>query len=225
MTAIAAGPDWASVMTAFGTVAVAIAAVGIALWSERRTDRRLADERALSDKRLADERAHSDARLRDERQHAQEQEQLTEAYSVQVVMGDMPAGPKDDVYEQHDDSAKCLTAVVVNHGKYTITKVEARFRLSDGNELSRCLSKRISGWSDLPDELTSGLSPSASHGFPGVTLTPWDAGLRFESDPIGVQHLGSEHPVVRWTDQWGTRWEHRRGEVRQVEDSSIWPAW
>ncbi len=30
----AAGPDWASIMTAIGTVAVAIVAVGIAIWSE-----------------------------------------------------------------------------------------------------------------------------------------------------------------------------------------------
>jgi len=76
-------------LTAIGTVAVAIAAVGIAIWGERRTDRRIEDERkrsdeliaaeharadrqlgeerALADKRLADQLAHSDAQLAGER--------------------------------------------------------------------------------------------------------------------------------------------------------------
>lgn len=35
------------------------------------------------------------------------------------------------------------------------------------------------------------------------TLTPWDVGMRFETDRIHVRHLGSPYPVVRWRDQWG----------------------
>jgi hypothetical protein len=76
-------------LTAIGTIAVAVIAVGIAIWGERRTDRRisderersdkliaaeheradrqLAEERALADKRLADQLAHSDAQLAAER--------------------------------------------------------------------------------------------------------------------------------------------------------------
>jgi hypothetical protein len=76
-------------LTAIGTVAVAVAAVGIAIWGERRTDgrikderkrsdeliaaeharadRQLAEERALADERLADQLAHSDAQLAEER--------------------------------------------------------------------------------------------------------------------------------------------------------------
>jgi septal ring factor EnvC (AmiA/AmiB activator) len=76
-------------LTAIGTIAVAVTAVGIAIWGERRTDRRirderersdeliaaeharadrqLAEERALADKRLADQLAHSDAQLATER--------------------------------------------------------------------------------------------------------------------------------------------------------------
>jgi hypothetical protein len=76
-------------LTAIGTIAVAITAVGIAILGERRTDRRirderersdrliaaeharadrqLAEERALADKRLADQLAHSDAQLAEER--------------------------------------------------------------------------------------------------------------------------------------------------------------
>jgi F0F1-type ATP synthase epsilon subunit len=77
----APGPDWASIMTAIGTVAVAIAAVGIALWTDWRSgvriaaeqarhDKETADERALADKRLADQQAHSDKQLADEREAA-----------------------------------------------------------------------------------------------------------------------------------------------------------
>lgn len=82
-------------LTAIGTVAVAVAAVGIAIWGERRTDgrvederkrsdeliaaeharadRQLAEERALADKRLADQLAHSDAQLAGERAAADAQ--------------------------------------------------------------------------------------------------------------------------------------------------------
>jgi len=42
-------------------------------------------------------------------------------------------------------------------------------------------------------------------------LAPWDAVIRFESDEVHVQNLKSPYPLVRWTDRWGTRWEHRRG--------------
>jgi septal ring factor EnvC (AmiA/AmiB activator) len=80
-------------LTAIGTVAVAVAAVGIAIWGERRTDgrigeerkrsdelitaehtradRQLAEERVLADKRLADQLAHSDAQLAGERAAAE----------------------------------------------------------------------------------------------------------------------------------------------------------
>lgn len=34
--------------------------------------------------------------------------------------------------------------------------------------------------------------------------------------------LAAPYPVVRWTDQWGTRWEHKRGVVRRVSDTEPW---
>lgn len=90
--AVAASPDWASATTAIGTVAVALAAVGVALLAEWRAGQRLrkeydrsddllaeeralhakeiAEERALADKRLAEQFAHSDAQLAEERAHS-----------------------------------------------------------------------------------------------------------------------------------------------------------
>jgi hypothetical protein len=47
-------------------------------------------------------------------------------------------------------------------------------------------------------------------------LTPWDAGVRIEIDPVPVRDLVGPYPVVRWTDRWRTRWEHKRGEIKQV---------
>lgn len=54
-------------LTALGTIAVAVTAVGIAVWSDRRTDRRIRDERARSDRRIAAERAWADRQLAEER--------------------------------------------------------------------------------------------------------------------------------------------------------------
>jgi hypothetical protein len=34
-------------------------------------------------------------------------------------------------------------------------------------------------------------------------LTPWDGGIRFETDDTHVRHLVSAYPIVRWTDRWG----------------------
>ena len=46
--------------------------------------------------------------------------------------------------------------------------------------------------------------------------------MRFESDDVHVQHLKSPYPLVRWTDRWAARWEHRLGQVRQVRDDQEW---
>ena len=83
----ASGPDWATIMTAVGTVAVAVAAVWVALWTEHRAARRLKTERERSDRLLAEERERSRAQLGEERRIAREREQFTEAYAVQVVLG------------------------------------------------------------------------------------------------------------------------------------------
>jgi len=46
--------------------------------------------------------------------------------------------------------------------------------------------------------------------------------MRFETETVHVKFLKSWYPLVRWTDRWGTRWEHRRGEVRQVREDEPW---
>jgi len=105
--------DW---LTAVGTVAVALVAVGVALFAEwrasvrvqaerSRSDQVLADERARSDQVLADERAAADKRLKSQQEHSdrqfhaaqtrsQETEQYTEAYAVQVTVGEITTTPE-----------------------------------------------------------------------------------------------------------------------------------
>jgi hypothetical protein len=257
----AAAPDWASIMTAFGTVAVAIVAAGVAVWLEpRRTnaaqtraDQQLAEERARHDKETAEERAlaaerlalqlaHSDAQLADERRHsaaqlqaerqlAQDREQLAEAYAVQVSGaarrwqdGELPVTTFSGLVDDDSGLEFSPVAIVVNHSDYVITQIDARFCLSD----STMIDAREADWAGTPlegfaAELTIGLEPLAPLPREHV-LTPTEPGVRFEGDPVRPSLVASAYPLVRWTDRWGTRWEHRKGKVRQVTEGEDWKA-
>jgi hypothetical protein len=103
---VATDPDWASATTAVGTVAVALFAIGVALFAEWRVGLRLreehkrsgellaeeralhakeiAEERALTDKRLAEQFAHSDAQLEEERVHSAVQLQEDRVWNRRV---------------------------------------------------------------------------------------------------------------------------------------------
>jgi hypothetical protein len=195
-------------MTAIGTVAVAVVAVGVALFAERRADKRVAEERKRSATQIAEER-----RL------LQDREEITEAYAVQVVLGERSTGSSTD------RSAKRLVAIVKNHGRYTITHVEARLRLSGaGNpSLVPFLSlERVPGIKDLDDKLLDGVSERLERIIHADRLKPWDLGLRFESDPLDAASLQDAYAVVRWMDRWKNRWEQRLGEVQQIQEGDEW---
>ena len=100
--------------------------------------------------------------------------------------------------------------------------VEARFSY-DGKSIAGppAKYKRLSGFGRVSQKLREGWSPSSEHALHGV-LAPWDAGIRIESDEVDVRFLKSPYPLVRWTDRWGTRWEQRRGEARQIGDGEEW---
>jgi hypothetical protein len=57
---------------------------------------------------------------------------------------------------------------------------------------------------------------------PAQQLTRWDQDIVFESDPVNDGQVAGAYPVVRWTDRWGNRWEHKRAEVRQTKDGEPW---
>jgi hypothetical protein len=82
---------------------------------------------------------------------------------------------------------------ITNRGRCTITQVDVRFS-------------------------PNGKSTESPRTTGSNRLTPWDERTSFVSDPIGERHIFHPYPIVRWVDRWGTRWEHKRGKVRQVAD-------
>lgn len=225
MVLVSTGPDWATIMTAFGTVGAVVAAVGIATWSEWRTTRRLADEHARTDRQLAEERALSAAHIEEERRLAGQREQVAEAYAVQVITatlrGEQP-DRRENPWIDIGDRPEAPAVLVINRGHYAIAGVAARFRYeSDGHVAEPRSAGRFPSESAIPARLTEGLFGLGAA--PGGILTPWDDGVRFVGD-FGSPGYGlpALHPIVRWTDRWGTRWEYSLGEVRQIDGHSPW---
>lgn len=146
-----------------------------------------------------------------ERTHTRRHEQFTAAYSVQVVQGERPS-PGQSV---QDPSALVLVAVVINRGPYTITGVEVQFCLDGGTPRPAANCERVSNFARLPDELRKPGDVSEERAMKDV-LTPWDAGMRAESDEVPVQELRGHYAAVSWTDQWGQRWQHGPGTVQRI---------
>jgi hypothetical protein len=169
-----------------------VAAVGIALWAEWRSGRRLAVEHERGDRLLAEERANSRAQIEEERRIAREREQLAEAYAVQVVLGEVYAGERDPVYDEpvqpDGDSLRRLAVMVVNRGSYTITRVEAQFSLDGMSLISHHAYKREPGFESVPVGLRAGWGPADERAMHGV-LAPWDMAIRFETDTVHVKFL------------------------------------
>jgi hypothetical protein len=214
--------DW---LTGVGTVAVAVVAVGAALYAERRADRRVVDERRhaatvlVEERKAADERLlrqmeHSDAQLRQERQQAQEAEQRAQAWAVEVLPG--KASDRQD--------ASSISVLVGNLGIRTITRVEAKFS-PDGKQL--VAPKRSERVRPQSGPVTVTFNPvfvppdgKFSAAYSGV-LTPGHH-IRFWSSEIADEFLSVPYPVVRWSDWLGQRWEHKKGDVQPIDDNTPW---
>ncbi len=215
--------DW----TAIGTIALAVATLLVVLTTIRITaqDRlgaaaRLKDERKHSDEQLATEREFSRAQIEEERRLARDGEQWSEAYEVQVALGERLADPGKGAARVYR-----LGGIVVNHGHYAITGIEARIRLAGAGGPSLVPfagSERVPCTTDLDERLRDGMSGLLEGMLHSDRLSPWDIGLRFWSDPVSSAQFPGAYPVVRWTDRWGTRWEHRQGDVRQIKDGEEW---
>jgi hypothetical protein len=240
---LAAGaPLWPGEWTGIGTVALAIATflailttIFITRQDRKRTAKQLADERSAADKRLADEIKAADERLKTQQEHADQQfhteqrriierEQYTEAYAVQVTTGDKGAspGPLDESGSPGPYTAKVLAAMVVNRGRYAITNVSAQFS-PEGRSLTTVRGTvRVPGFEKIDPPLRADFTPLRDKRGHSDTLTPWDAGIRFETDAVGVAHLTGPYFVVRWVDRWGSHWEHKQGVVRPLTGNEPW---
>jgi len=211
------GPNWTDIMTAFGTVGAVVTAVGIALWTEWQSSRRIRAERR-----------HATATLKEERRLAQEREQFAQAYAIQVV-----EGHRTDADEKARQTlglnapATTRSAVfLVDHGSFTITDIRAWLRNEDGSLEDSAGAVRRTGFTNLPEEVRRHWSSSLELATPKL-LRPWDDGIVFVSKPFATGPLGPaadwsgflpelrplfpSYWIVQWTDQWGTRWEHQRG--------------
>src|SRR6266571_1616038 len=102
----------------------------------------------------------------------------------------------DDVYEEPDPEVRALVLMIANRGRYTITRVEARFSSNGQGLVSHRSSVRISGLDNLPGRLRAG-QPGRTEAAYGSSLTPWDAGMRFETDGIHVRQIVRPYQVVR----------------------------
>jgi hypothetical protein len=149
-----------------------------------------------------------------ERTHTRRHEQFTAAYSVQIIQGERPAAGQSGP----NPSALVLVAVVDNRGPYTITEVEVQFCLDGSTLRPAASSERVSNFANLPDGLQKPGDTSEERAMQGV-LTPWDSGIRAESDEVPARDLKGHYALVRWTDQWGERWEHGPGTVKRVKGS------
>lgn len=136
-------------MTAFGTVGAVLAAVGIAILSDRSTNKRVAAERKAadrqlreqldhseeqlrrqqehSDQQLTQERASADERLQRQFEHAKQLEQDSEAAAVTVIGTILH--PDENVGPDREAPAMRPGAFVINKGRYAVRNVEAMLSL------------------------------------------------------------------------------------------------
>lgn len=227
-------PTW---LTAVGTILVAVVAIWIAFWTDKQAAARIAEERARGDAQLAAERTHSAellateqefsrAQIAEERRLALEREQLAEARAVQVVHAEKLTSSDREPYNEPDEDIRALVAIVVNHGSAVITRVEAQFHLHSnsggGSFVGTNRTEWLSGYGELHESLRAGLAGPPGFNLSFDRLAPWDRGIRFSTDPMATKFTRGWYPVVRWTDRWGLRWEHARGEVRQINESAPW---
>jgi hypothetical protein len=220
IAAAAGGPGWTDIMTAFGTVGAtvgAFVAVVVALRSERRADARIKAEHERADRLLAEERERSTTTVAEERRLALEREQLAQASAVRVQLASKRApgqSPGNTRFRQ-------LAAFIENRGAYAITAVEAAFWLGpDGPYIDAQSSERVSASPEVA-RLRDGFEASAEL-LREEVLTPWDTGIRFESPVLPAEKQAGSYVLARWTDRWGTRWEHRPGLLRPVQDDDPW---
>jgi hypothetical protein len=152
---IAGTPLWPGEWTGVGTVLLAAATLAaivstivITRQDRERADRRFISEQARHEAEVAEERRLAEARLTTQQRQSEDQfraeqwriterGQYTEAYAVQVTIGELTAeeGPPNQYGDPGPDAAKRLAALVVNRGRYAITQVEARFS-PDGRNLT-----------------------------------------------------------------------------------------
>jgi hypothetical protein len=240
---IISGPDWATIMTAFGTVGAVIAAVWIAVASSTKTNRLVEAERKEADRRLREQLDHSDEQLRKQQEHsdlqleaeraaaderlqkqfytAQQSDQRSQAAAVEVL--GMITAP-DGEAASHTSSSAVPLVVVTNKGKYAITNLAAVLSPDGKSTVDFSLRRNLADLRDLPNDLDK-LAVEQVIGWLGEvylgTIAPGMI-MALAGDARPIQELKASFPIVRWIDHWGDCWEYRKGRVSPSAMNDPW---
>lgn len=211
VSAIAAAPDWATSMTAIGTVALAAVTVGAIIITIVITKQ---------------DRQRADSQLVTERRRTQDSEQLGEAHAVQVLLRERRVEPEDTVWGTAvsvDSQARILAAIVINHGKYSIDRLQAKLNLRERPLQPFISCVRVPDTRKLDEELKAGTNAVIdADSLQMDLLTPWDLGMRFESEILDRTQIPLSYPIVRWRDRWGQHWERTASQIRQISENEPW---
>jgi hypothetical protein len=248
---IVSGPDWATIMTAFGTVGAVIAAVWIALASSRKTSKLVREERAQADRRLAQQLDHSDGQLRAQLEHSalllsDQQEHSDRQLAEQVTSADDRLQQQFFKADELEQRGQAAAVEVIGYrlppGPDIIDDPQnpsgrpAVIVINKGKYAITNLAVRLSPDGRSIVELWRGqhlVDPAALPPFwakdmigllgevYGGTIAP-GAAMRFEGDDLLVSILRTSYPIVRWLDRWEECWEHSRGQVYPSDMQADW---
>jgi len=204
-----AASSTAETLTAIGTIALAVVTLALVVTTIVIT---------RQDRRNAENRFHN------ERQEARDHEQFAEARAIEVILGERDARPDEIDHlpgvsenQLRRTGQKVLTAAVINHGAHAITGIETHLFVGEmGRKVPFVFSERVTGDKARDKKLLGGATPFVGGWVDLTELSPWDNGLSLASGPMSPQNVPLSYVVVRWTDQWGTRWEYMHGRVRKV---------
>lgn len=195
--------------TAVGTIALAIVTLATVVVTVGITRQ----DRGRADKKLAEEVKRNQDRIDDERRVATEREQFAEASLVEVVL----AVPKGGIDFAGTKPPPQLELTVRNHGHYAITGIQAT-AVHPAGVVGFIEPRQEQRWDAFnPNSQYVEPVPGAHPDW----LPPWDARLIFRGDlPDSLKGKKDDlavYPVVRWTDRWGTGWQHRRGKLLKAD--------
>lgn len=179
----------ASELTAWGTIAVAIAAVGVAVFTEWRAS----------------------IRVRAEREAARLQAQETDAWAVQVRV----AVSWSD--ERRARSKRWIVAAVTNYGSRPIGRVRAQF--SPDGETRIGLMRAGYFPPLLPDLPSPFAGEPGVREIGYATVLPTGGRVNLLSEATSSEVLTRAEAIVRWRDHYGQEWEHVQGRVERTEGS------
>lgn len=245
---IISGPDWATVMTAFGTVAAVIAAAWIAIASGKKTNRLVEAERKEADRRLREQLDHSDGQLRKQQEHSdrqleaeraaaderlqkqfyttQQSDQRSQAAAVEVLgMISAPDGGASSLTASSLTASSAIPLVMVtNKGRYAITNLAAVLSPDGKSTVDFSIRRNLADLLDLPNDVGK-MAVKQVIGWLGEvylgTIAPGMI-MALAGDARPIQELKASFPIVRWIDHWGDCWEYRKGQVSPCAMNDPW---